>query len=105
MKRWLAQRQTAPRWMILAIAVLTIASFTLIYNKAHELDKEKQAGEIELWYERHPSGSINVLEIPPAGTLRYAEIAIGFLCSLSVVIVVIWILLRYQTPDERKGAR
>jgi len=63
MKRWLAQRQTAPRWMILAIAGLTIASFTLIYDKAHELDKEKQAVEIELWYERHPSGSINVLEL------------------------------------------
>ena len=105
MRQWLAQRHTAPRWMILAIAVLTIASFVLIYDKAHELDKEKQAVEIELWYERHPSGSINVLEIPPAGTLRHIEIAIGFLCGLSVVIVAIWILLRYQTPDEQKGAR
>jgi len=105
MKRWLAQRQTVPRWMILTIAVLTIASFALIYDKAHELDQEKQAVEIELWSERHPAGSINVLEILPAGTLRYGEIAIGFLCSFSVVIVAIWILLRCQTPDEPKGAR
>ncbi len=101
MKRWLIQRQTAPRWVILVIAVLTIVSFVVIYVKAYELDKEKQAAEIELWYERHPWGSINVLEIPPVGTLRYVEITIGFLCSLSVVIVAIWILLRHREQDEQ----
>ncbi|MCP4604883.1 MAG: hypothetical protein GY847_30910 [Proteobacteria bacterium] len=100
MKQWLIQRQAIPRWVILVIAVLTIVSFVTIYVKAHELDKEKQAAGIELWYERHPLGSINVLEIPPVGTLRYVEITIGFLCSLSVVIVAVWILLQHRTLDE-----
>ncbi len=95
MKQWMTRELVAPRWIILAIAVLSIVSFFTIYAKAHELDDELHSTKIELRKAKDPSIlCIWTMDIPPVGTLRFPEMQVGFLCNLGIVIGAACVLLQ-----------
>lgn len=106
MKQWMTQKLIAPRWIFLAIVVLSIASFSALYVKAHDLDNKLHLTEIELKEAKSPYRLIWVLNIPFIATLwRFPEMLFGFLCSLGVVTGAIWILVQKQRCGEKNERR
>jgi len=99
MKQWMTGELVVSRWVVLAIAALSIVSFSVLYAKAHELHSELHLTKAE---QRRQTGIISCppLNIPIVGTLGYPEMWIGFLCNLGIVIGAVCTLFHGRRSTE-----